>query len=62
MWPRVVEAYGSLSKVGDAFGITRQSVFYRQNSGKPIPAEWCEQIERETGISRSELRPDLWPG
>ena len=30
-------------------------------SQRRVPAEWVLRVERETGISRSQLRPDLYP-
>lgn len=58
---RAIELFGSQSALANACGVTHQSVLkwikYR------IPAERCIDIERATcgQVSRSDLRPDLWP-
>ena len=40
-----------------------QGLVSRWEGGDTIPAERAVEIERATGgeVSRSELRPDLWP-
>ncbi len=40
-------------------GVSRRTVFHWRQHG--IPAERAPAIEAATGISRSRLRPDLWP-
>lgn len=54
---RCAEAVGGLAKLAALLGVRHQS-FY---SWKRIPAERVLDIERVTGISRHELRPDLYP-
>jgi DNA-binding transcriptional regulator YdaS (Cro superfamily) len=46
-----------LVKLARALGVTHQS-FY---SWKKVPAERVLDLERVTGIHRSEIRPDLYP-
>ncbi|NGX97586.1 MAG: helix-turn-helix domain-containing protein [Candidatus Afipia apatlaquensis] len=48
---------GGLAKLAGALGIKHQS-FY---SWDRIPASRVLEIERASGISRSVLRPDLYP-
>lgn len=54
---RAIEAAGGLTKLAASLGISKQAV-----------AQWDEvpplrvlEVERASGISRSELRPDLYP-
>jgi len=46
-----------LVKLARALGVKHQS-FY---SWKKVPAERVLDLERVTGIHRSEIRPDLYP-
>lgn len=50
---------GSGAALGRLFGVTRQAVDQAVKRGF-APREWCEKIEREYGISRRDLRPDIW--
>jgi len=54
---RCAEAAGGIAKLASSLGVKHQS-FY---SWKRIPAERVLDLERITGISRHELRPDLYP-
>jgi DNA-binding transcriptional regulator YdaS (Cro superfamily) len=47
---------GMLAKVAHGLGLTRASVV----KWEKVPAERVVEIERITGISREELRPDLY--
>lgn len=46
-----------VSQLAKALGITHGAV----SQWRRIPAERALEIERITGIPRSELRPDLYP-
>jgi DNA-binding transcriptional regulator YdaS (Cro superfamily) len=48
---------GSLTALAKRLGITRNA-FYAWHR---VPAERVLQIEKITGISRHEMRPDLYP-
>ena len=52
-----IVAAGTKSRLADGLGIKKQSI---QNWSR-IPAERALQIERLTGVSRTILRPDLYP-
>lgn len=53
---------GGQKPLADRIGTTQSQVWYwLTRSKKGVPAEFVLPIERETGISRSALRPDLWP-
>lgn len=55
---KAVDAAGNASILARRLGVKRQSV---QQWKKQIPAERVLEIERLTGVSRHELRPDLYP-
>ena len=55
---KALQAAGSQSALARALGITAQSV----QQWKRVPAERLVEIERVTGISRADLRPDIFAG
>lgn len=52
---------GNQSKFAEAIGTSQQLVSYWIRKGKELPAEFVLKTEAETGISRHDLRPDLYP-
>jgi DNA-binding transcriptional regulator YdaS (Cro superfamily) len=52
---------GNQSKFAEAIGTSQQLVSYWVRKGKELPAEFVLRTEAETGISRHDLRPDLYP-
>lgn len=54
---RAAEKVGGLTKLASGLGIKHQA-FY---SWATVPAERVIPIERLTGISRHDIRPDLYP-
>jgi DNA-binding transcriptional regulator YdaS (Cro superfamily) len=54
---KAAEKAGGVTKLAAALGIKHPS-FY---SWQRVPAERVLDIERITGVSRHELRPDLYP-
>lgn len=55
-----LEANGfTLENLAERFGVNKTTVL-RWKDGR-IPAERVLDIERVTGISRHDLRPDLYP-
>lgn len=59
--PKVEEcakAVGGLPKLAELLGIERPSFYSWKND---IPPARVLDLERVTGISRHELRPDLYP-
>lgn len=59
---RACDAAGGQSKLARRIGTTQSQVWYwLTQSKKGVPAEFVLPIERETGVTRSELRPDLYP-
>ena len=60
---RAVEAVGGREDLAEKLGVTPQAVWLwiqTAKAGGLIPAERIVDIERETGVSRQELRPDLY--
>jgi DNA-binding transcriptional regulator YdaS (Cro superfamily) len=59
---RACELAGGQKPLADRIGTTQSQVWYwLVRSKKGVPAEFVLPIERETGVSRSALRPDLYP-
>jgi DNA-binding transcriptional regulator YdaS (Cro superfamily) len=56
---RAIHGAGGLGALAKALGISYQAVQKWRRSG--IPAERVLVVEKLSGISRSELRPDLYP-
>lgn len=56
---RAIKAAGGLQGLAEKCGVRYQAI-QKWRSGK-VPAERVLQVERMTGISRSSLRPDIYP-
>jgi|TARA_A100001391_G_scaffold172441_1_gene133933 DNA-binding transcriptional regulator YdaS (Cro superfamily) len=57
-----VEKAGGQAALGRLIGERQQKIFYWLNGSKRgAPAEAVLEIERVTGVSRHELRPDVYP-
>lgn len=54
---KAIAASGSAVRLASGLGITSQAV----GQWKKVPAERVLDVERITGVSRHELRPDLYP-
>ena len=52
---------GNQSKFADAIGTSQQLVSYWVRKSRPMPAEFVLKTEEVTGISRHDLRPDIYP-
>ena len=57
----VVEAYGSQEAAAAALGVFQSTVSRWTKQSRQLPAEHVLQAERDTGISRHLLRPDIYP-
>lgn len=57
---RAVRAAGSQSAFGRMIGKRQSVIFTWLKRGAPLPAEYVRTVERETGIPRHELRPDIF--
>jgi DNA-binding transcriptional regulator YdaS (Cro superfamily) len=52
---------GKQAKLADAIGTSQQRISYIMVNKNPCPPDLVLKTERATGISRHELRPDLYP-
>ena len=55
---KAIDNAGSVSDLASLISVTPQSIVHWRNRG--IPAKRVLDIERATGISRHELRPDIY--
>lgn len=55
---KAIAAAGSITALANKIRVTVQAV----SQWDEIPPERCLAIERETGVSRYELRPDVYGG
>lgn len=55
-----VDAGGGLGPVAEKVGVRYQAIQQWLKRGK-VPAERVIAMEQATGISRHELRPDIYP-
>jgi len=53
----LAEKVGGITKLAALIGVQHQSIY----SWRRVPAERVLDIERITGVSRHDLRPDLYP-
>lgn len=58
---KAVEAAGSQTQFAKAIGMTQAGVWKMLRSSKQLPAEHVLLVERLFGVSRHDLRPDLYP-
>ena len=56
------ERAGGQKPLADKIGTTQSQVWYwLERAKKGVPGEFVIPIEQATGVSRHELRPDLYP-
>jgi DNA-binding transcriptional regulator YdaS (Cro superfamily) len=58
---RAIEAYGSQSEMARRRGVAQPTVNDWLHRMKRLPAEHVLGVEADTGVSRHDLRPDLYP-
>lgn len=56
-----VRKAGSISAMGRDLGIPQSTMSRIYNSSKQMPAEYVLMAERLYGVSRHDLRPDIYP-
>lgn len=56
-----VDRSGSQSALARICGVSQTAVWKWLQSGKRLPAEHVLIVERETGVSKHDLRPDIYP-
>lgn len=54
---KAVVAIGGVTRLAEAIGVTRSAI----SQWPRVPAERVIDVERATGVSRHELRPDIYP-
>jgi DNA-binding transcriptional regulator YdaS (Cro superfamily) len=59
---RAISIAGSQSELARRIGVTQAHVWQwlHRSKGK-VPGQYVIPIEKATGVSRHELRPDLYP-
>jgi len=58
---KLLEKAGSQTLLAKMLGTSQQNISNWNNAGKPLPAEFVLAAEKELGISRHDLRPDIYP-
>lgn len=58
---RAIEQAGSQSELARICGITQSAVNQWLRRGMAMPAEYVLRTEAATGVSRHDLRPDIYP-
>lgn len=58
---RAIEVAGSQSELARAIGVSSTSVWRMVNRAKRMSAQLVLKAEAATGVSRHDLRPDLYP-
>lgn len=53
---KAIAAVGTMTELGRLIGLTPQAIA----KWRRVPAERCLEVERVTGVSRFELRPDIY--
>ena len=48
------------SEIARKLGVSRQRVFHWYKSGGRVPDKFVLKIEKITGVSRHDLRPDIF--
>lgn len=56
-----VRRAGSQSKFARSVGLSQGYVYQLLRQGKQLPAEIVLKAEQATGVSKHQLRPDLYP-
>lgn len=54
-------AFPSEQAMADAFGVSQPTIWRWLNQSKQLPHNHVLQAERLTGVSRHDLRPDIYP-
>jgi DNA-binding transcriptional regulator YdaS (Cro superfamily) len=58
---KAVKIAGGQAPFGRLVGVTQGAVWQRLKANKPAAAGWVLRAEEATGISRHDLRPDIYP-
>lgn len=58
---QAIEVVGGQVALAELVGVTQSAVSKRLAAGKPLWPEHVLKVEAATGVSRHDLRPDLYP-
>lgn len=58
---KAITAAGGQESLGKHLGVSRAVVSMWKQKGRRVPPEYVLRIERVTGISRHDLREDIYP-
>lgn len=58
---RAVDVLRGQENAAELIGVSQSSISRRLRAGMPLWAESVLQVEAATGVSRHELRPDIYP-
>jgi DNA-binding transcriptional regulator YdaS (Cro superfamily) len=58
---KAIEIAGSQSSFARIVGVSQAAVWKWLRKRRPLPAERVLSAEAATGVSRHELRPDIYP-
>lgn len=58
---KAVHLAGGQAPFARIVGVTQGAVWQRLKATKPAAAGWVLRAEEATGISRHDLRPDIYP-
>lgn len=58
---RAIKVAGSQSAFGRLIGRNQSTVHDWVRLGRPLPPEYVLKVEELTGVSRHDLRPDIYP-
>lgn len=58
---QAIEKVGSQAKLAELLGVGQTAISNWLNRDSGVPAERVLSIEAATGVSRHDLRPDLYP-
>jgi len=53
--------YGTQQAMAEALGVTQPTIWRWLHQSKQLPAEYVLKVEAATGVSRHDLRPDIYP-
>jgi DNA-binding transcriptional regulator YdaS (Cro superfamily) len=54
-------AFPTEQAMAAALGVSQPTIWRWLNQSKQLPAEYVLKIEAATGVSRHDLRPDIYP-
>lgn len=54
-------AIGTQQAFADLLGVSQPTIWRWLNQSKQVPAEFVLRVEKATGVSRHDLRPDIYP-